>query len=121
MLRQIIKIDQDKCDGCGLCVTACHEGAIDIQNGKATIVRDDFCDGLGGCLPVCPTDAITFETREAAEYNSEEVKKHTLQNNNPSQIDDPHYSCPSSIPKRFNIDSENHSKPTSPSQTYLQQ
>ena len=74
MIRQIIKIDEEKCNGCGLCVTACHEGAIGIVNGKATLLRDDYCDGLGDCLPVCPTDALSFETREALEYDEEAVK-----------------------------------------------
>jgi len=75
MVRQIIKIDQDKCDGCGLCVTACHEGAIGMVDGKAQLLRDDYCDGLGNCLPVCPTGAITFEEREAAVYNEAEVMR----------------------------------------------
>ena len=73
MLRQIIKIDKDKCNGCGLCVSACHEGAIGMIDNKATLLRDDYCDGLGNCLPVCPTGAITFEEREALEYNEAEV------------------------------------------------
>jgi len=75
MERKIITIDGEKCDGCGLCVTACHEGAIGLVDGKAALLRDDYCDGLGACLPVCPTGAITFATREAAAYNEEEVKK----------------------------------------------
>ena len=69
MVRKIIRIDGDKCDGCGLCVTACHEGAIGMVDGKAQLLREDYCDGLGDCLPACPTGAITFEEREAAEYN----------------------------------------------------
>ena len=65
MIRKIIHIDEDKCNGCGLCATACHEGAIDIIDGKAKLVRENFCDGFGDCLPGCPTGAITFEEREA--------------------------------------------------------
>ncbi len=75
MVRNIIKIDKEKCNGCGLCVSACHEGAIGMVDGKAELLRDDYCDGLGNCLPTCPTGAITFEEREAAEYNEAEVKK----------------------------------------------
>ena len=65
MIRKIIHIDEEKCNGCGLCASACHEGAIDIIDGKAKLVRENFCDGFGDCLPGCPTGAITFEEREA--------------------------------------------------------
>ena len=74
MIRKIIKIDEEKCNGCGLCVSACHEGAIGLVGGKAKLLRDDYCDGLGDCLPACPTEAIRFEEREAAEYDEAAVK-----------------------------------------------
>ena len=83
MIRKIIRIDKDKCNGCGACASACHEGAIDIINGKAELVREHFCDGLGDCLPECPTGAISFEEREASEYDEkavQEAQKKTLQN-----------------------------------------
>ena len=73
MVRRIIEIDREKCNGCGACADACHEGAIGMVDGKATLLRDDYCDGLGDCLPVCPTGAITFVEREAAAYNEEAV------------------------------------------------
>lgn len=75
MVRKIIKIDEEKCNGCGACASACHEGAIEMINGKAKLTREDYCDGLGDCLPACPTGAITFEEREARAYNEEAVLK----------------------------------------------
>ena len=73
MLRKIIKIDEDKCVGCGLCASACHEGAIEMIDGKAKLIREDYCDGLGDCLPACPVDAISFEMREAPAYDEAAV------------------------------------------------
>lgn len=75
MVRRIIKIDKEKCNGCGACADACHEGAIAMVNGKAELQREDYCDGLGDCLPACPAKAISFEEREAPAYNEEAVKK----------------------------------------------
>ena len=74
MLRKIIKIDEEKCNGCGACAAACHEGAIEMVNGKAKLNREDYCDGLGDCLPACPTNAISFEEREAPAYNEDAVR-----------------------------------------------
>ena len=76
MIRKIIRIDKEKCNGCGLCASACHEGAIGMVDGKAQLLREDYCDGLGDCLPACPTSAITFVQREAAAYDEAAVKEH---------------------------------------------
>ena len=73
MIRRIIKIDEDKCNGCGACAAACHEGAIEMIDGKARLTREDYCDGLGDCLPACPTNAITFQEREAPAYDEAAV------------------------------------------------
>ena len=73
MIRRIIEIDEDKCNGCGACAAACHEGAIGMVDGKAKLLRDDYCDGLGDCLPTCPTGAIRFVEREAAAYDEQAV------------------------------------------------
>lgn len=101
MIRKIINIDENKCNGCGACAQACHEGAIGMVNGKARLLRDDYCDGLGDCLPVCPTGAITFEEREAAEYNEKAVmenKKNKLQQTDKRE----HNGCPGHQLRHFN-------------------
>ncbi|OQB23895.1 MAG: 2-ketoisovalerate ferredoxin oxidoreductase subunit delta [Firmicutes bacterium ADurb.Bin182] len=83
MIRRIIKIDEDKCNGCGLCAKACHEDAISVIDGKARLVSDDYCDGLGNCLPVCPEGAISFEEREAAAYDEAAVKARQMKKKRP--------------------------------------
>ena len=79
MIRTVIQIDEEKCNGCGICADACHEGAIEIIGGKAKLVRDDFCDGFGDCLPSCPQDAISFVEREAAAYDEAAVERNKRQ------------------------------------------
>ena len=79
MIRKIIQIDEEKCNGCGACAAACHEGAIAMVDGKAKLMREDYCDGLGDCLPACPMGAITFVEREAPAYNEEAVRQAKMQ------------------------------------------
>lgn len=99
MVRKIIEIDEEKCNGCGACANACHEGAIGMMDGKAKLLRDDYCDGLGDCLPTCPTGAITFVEREAAEYNEQAV----LENKAKQSGEIPHHSgCPGQQMRRLN-------------------
>lgn len=81
MIRRIIKINEDLCNGCGACAAACHEGAIGMVDGKAVLLKDDYCDGLGDCLPACPTGAISFEEREAAAYDEAAVKARMAERN----------------------------------------
>ncbi len=95
MIRKIIKIDSDKCTGCGACAEACHEGAIGMVDGKAVLIREDYCDGLGDCLPSCPAGAISFEERDAAEYDTsaaEETMEKNICANHPGV-------CPGSMVK----------------------
>ena len=91
MIRRIITINEEKCNGCGLCAKACHEGAIGMVDGKARLLREDYCDGLGDCLPSCPMDAISFEEREAPAYNEAAVKAakaaKEISGDMPSQLD----------------------------------
>ncbi len=96
MIRKIIRIDKEKCNGCGACATACHEGAIDIIYGKAELVREHFCDGLGDCLPECPTGAISFEEREAPAYDEDAVKEAQSKIAAKNHAMSPHTGCPGS-------------------------
>ena len=102
MIRQIIKIDEEKCNGCGACAAACHEGAIEMVNGKAKLTREDYCDGLGDCLPACPMDAITFEKREAPAYDEAAVLAAKEKKGKKSQS----FGCPGMQSKMFDRKSE---------------
>ena len=93
MIRKIIRIDSEKCNGCGACAAACHEGAIEMVDGRARLAREDYCDGLGDCLPACPTGAITFEMREAPAYDGDAVRAAKMKKHDSK----PSCACPGSV------------------------
>lgn len=111
MIRRIIHINQEACNGCGACAAACHEGAIGMIDGKAALLRDDYCDGLGDCLPACPVNAITFVEREAAPYDEKAVQanmaKRKLHPSNPAQAS--HTGCPGSRARQLSPVHPSHS------------
>lgn len=119
MIRKIIQIDEEKCNGCGACAEACHEEAIGMVNGKAKLLRDDYCDGLGDCLPTCPTGAISFVEREAAAYDEKAVQENMRKKN---RMNSPsvgvHAGCPGSRMQRIPHSQE--SAPSAPMQAELQ-
>lgn len=115
MIRKIIKIDEEKCNGCGACAAACHEGAIDMVDGKAKLMREDYCDGLGDCLPACPTNAISFEEREAPAYDEAAVQRAKLK----KQAEPLPCGCPGTQSKA--IKRETAAAPAAPSVSQLSQ
>ncbi len=117
MIRKIIKIDEEKCNGCSACAAACHEGAIGMVNGKAKLLREDYCDGLGDCLPACPTGAITFEQREAPAYNEAAVLA-AKQKKSPEKLP---CGCPGTHSRTINREKVSEPAPTAPSVSRLSQ
>ncbi|KIR01438.1 Ferredoxin 3 fused to uncharacterized domain protein [Lachnospiraceae bacterium TWA4] len=102
MIRKIVQINEDKCNGCGLCASACHEGAIEMVDGKARLIMDSYCDGLGDCLPACPADAIQIVEREADDYDDEAVKAHLERMKNATSGDVP-ISCLTNWPVQIKL------------------
>ena len=120
MIRKIIHIDEAKCNGCGTCARACHEGAIGMVNGKAKLLRDDYCDGMGDCLPQCPTGAITFEEREAAAYDEAAVQAAKEARTAPAMTPPPG-GCPGSRMQALNRNATADTAPAASLPSQLQQ
>lgn len=119
MIRKIIQIDEEKCNGCGACADACHEGAIGIVDGKAKLLRDDYCDGLGDCLPTCPIGAISFVEREAAAYDEKAVQENMRKKNEQNSFSaSVHEGCPGS--RMQHIQRSPQSAPSTPIRTESQ-
>ncbi len=116
MIRKIIKIDEERCNGCGACAKACHEGAIEMVNGKARLTREDYCDGLGDCLPACPVDAISFEEREAPAYDEAAVLASKAKKSKPLPC-----GCPGMQTKAIKREDNDCSIPAAPAQSRLSQ
>lgn len=123
MKRKIIKIDEEKCIGCGACAEACHEGAIAMIGGKAKLIRDDYCDGLGDCLPACPADAISIEEREAEAYSAEavEVKKAAPESDGKKPVPPMACGCPGTQVRSFSREAHETAPAVSETTSELQQ
>lgn len=120
MVRRIIQIDEEKCNGCGLCAEACHEGAIGMVDGKAKLLRDDYCDGLGDCLPACPAGAITFVEREAAAYDEEAVRQN-MRKKEQEQVETLPCGCPGSQSRQIAREAVPETMRRTPSSSQLRQ
>lgn len=121
MIRRIIQIDEEKCNGCGMCAEACHEGAIGMVHGKAKLLRDDYCDGLGDCLPACPTGAITFVEREAAAYDEKAVQENMRNKIGNNHATVTPTSCPGSRMQRIHHSPETTPSAQMPTESQLEQ